>query len=213
MPHQDVPSVVKAEVNFKDDFTTMMNVFYFHAVNAITEALLDALFATLTDWLTTYWAPIASDRIHAYEITLTDLSSLAGRRKTYPIEPDIRGGLNEEPMPANSTVAIKASVGHRGRGKNGRVFWIGLTETQVTGDTLTGGFGTTVTTAMNGLITLIQGVSGFDHVVVPHFVVGGIRPPVVGYEPVTQYQLSDNFVDSQRDRLPNHKRHKRRIIV
>lgn len=213
MPHQDVPNVVKVQINWKNEFSDFMNTFYVHAVNAITEALLDALWASVETWLNTYWQPIATDRVGVISATLTDLTSLNGRRKVYTPANPIRGGLNEEPMPANVTVAVKASVGHRGRGKNGRMFWVGLTETQVAGDTLRGGFDATLLTAMQGLKTVVEGTAGFDHIVIPHFVVGGIRPPIVQTENLEAYQLTDSFTDSQRDRLPNHRKHKRRIIV
>jgi hypothetical protein len=70
-----------------------------------------------------------------------------------------------------------------------------------------------IVAALNTLRTDIGAVTGSDGLCIPHFVVDKIRPPTVGNSLVVSYSYSDLYIDSQRDRLPFHKKHKKTRLV
>jgi hypothetical protein len=210
MAHQDITQVVKCELQFASQNNNAENVLHAHYTGVLVGAHLDALNAIIQTWLADIWASTASIRWSAVQIVLTDQNSLNGPRRSYPIEPTIDGTDGGVAMPANATLAVKADTGTRGRGKNGRLYWIGLTDTVVTGSSVNAAYANSLATGLDALNTAVAATAPFTGLVVPHLVVGGIRPPVATSSPIVGFAITDFTVDSQRDRLPGHKRHKRR---
>jgi hypothetical protein len=125
--------------------------------------------------------------------------------------PDIPvvGSLPGDGLPNNATIAIHADIGTRGRGKSGRVFFIGLEEGQVTADNLSAGAGGELEDDMNALRTSILTHDPTWKMCVPHRVVAGVRPEIAGFTDIRAWNLSDFTIDSMKLRLPNHKKHKK----
>lgn len=211
MPHQDVPNTVRVEVGYAYDNNNMANVWHVRTSDVPSEADLISILANMQTWLETDWAPLASPQVSALTITATSLHDLGGPRMTVGINPPIVGTSDSEALPANVTIAVKANIGTRGRGKSGRTFWIGLGESQVTNNELLPTPASAIVTALTQLNELMADIgTNLEGLVVPHFVVGGIRPPSVGTSTVLSYSMANFVTDSQRDRLPGHKRAKRR---
>ena len=210
MAHQDVQNVVKIELQFASQNNNAENVLHAHYTGTIVADSLDGLAAILQTWLTDVWAPLASIEWEAVQIVITDLNSLSGPRRAYPISPAIVGGNAREAIPANATLAVKADTGTRGRGKNGRVFWIGIPQDAQDGSNITPSYANGLAEGLIALNTAVAATSPFTGLVVPHLVVGGVRPPTAGSSPIVGFAITDYVVDSQRDRLPGHKRHKKR---
>lgn len=211
MAHQDIEQTARVEVRYSLAGEPAMNVFHAKAEDVITVTELDDLAALFTTWINDSWKPIASSDWYCTQLIITDMTSINGARRAYPFPgAGINGLLAEEAMPANCTLAVKADVGIRGRGKNGRTFWIGLSEPQVEIETVTTTAADSITGAMEDLRTLIAGATNWAGLAIPHLVVGGVRPPLAQADLVLSYHLADLIVDSQRDRLPGHRRHKKR---
>lgn len=208
MAHQDVPNTVRVMVTYTSGGNNAANVWHVKCDIAPTQDLLGDIRSVFAAWLQTNWHDVASSGWTSQEITLTDLSSINGARQTSPAA---YSGVNTaEPMPANVTVAVKADIGTRGRGKNGRTFFVGLPEDIVSGNLLTQSGATAVEAAMEDLRVAVEQIPDVTGLCIPHFVVGGVRPPVVDTSIVRQYVLANNYIDSQKDRLPFHKKRKRR---
>lgn len=211
---QVVPKVARFELHYLVAGEKMMNVFHVRATTTSwAEADLDACEAAFESWFSTTASQYLNDSLFFYEVLATDLTNLSGIRKIYPIDPPLQGNMNNELLPANVTFAIKANIGTRGRGTAGRTFWPALGDTQVTNESMQGAAANLIRTAMNTLITDIGAVTNVDSLVVPHFVVGGVRPPSVSASDVISYNYTDLTLDSQRLRLPNHKKHRKPRIV
>jgi len=207
---QLVPKVARFELKYTLPGTTIANIFHVRCTTTSwAEVDLDAVEQAFEDWFTTTGSQYINDSCFLYEITATDLTSMSGLRKVYPIDPPLAGNMNNELLPANVTFAMKASISTRGRGTSGRTFWPALGDTQVSNENITGAAANLIRTALNTLITDIGAVTNVDALVIPHFVVGGVRPPTVSASDVISYGYSDLVLDSQRCRLPNHKKHKR----
>lgn len=206
---QVVPAVCRFELKYRTLDTTMENVFYARTSDAIwSETSIDDVSEAIQTWETDHAQPIRASGYGLYEIVATDLTSLFGIRKAYSFVPIV--GALADPMPANVCIAVKADIGRRGRGTAGRTFWLGLAQSQMESvdsiGTISGGL---IVSALNALKDAVAGITPIEGLCVPHFVVGGVRPPSVQADIVVQYILSDFTTDSMRDRLPNHKKHKR----
>ena len=207
---QVAPGIARWELKYVVPNNFIENVFHVRKTSLAlwSESEMDAVEAAFVTWFTTYFSTVLSDQLSMFEIIGTDLTSLAGIRKAYGIDPALDGNLNAEYLPANVTFALKADIGKRGRGTSGRIFWPSIVDTQVVNNALDLTVAGSFITVMGHLITAMQGVAGMDGLVVAHFVVGGARPPSVAGSPVIKYAYSDLWLDSQRDRLPEHKKHK-----
>jgi hypothetical protein len=209
MPHQDVTNTVQFEMRFYMGNNNAQNTL--HALCATTPGLADLndLGAVVDAWIETEWAPIASEDWTATEIVLTSLDSIDGPRRSIPISPAVPGEVAVDAMPANVTIAVKEDIGRRGRGTAGRVFWIGLAESQVNGNQIEALTQTAIVAALETLRTNVEALPNFEGLCVPHLQVAGIRPAVATADQVQAFVLTDVGIDTQKDRLPFHKKKKR----
>jgi|SRR5690349_13031395 len=211
MAHQDIAATVSVVVKYHMDGELAENVFHAKATGVIDETAINDLHSVFLTWLNGTWDTIASEDWTADEIIITDQSSLAGLRRDFPISPPIVGLVASPGAAANSTLAVHASIGRRGRGINGRTFWIGLAENQTDKDHVIAATGTAIVAALNDLATAVASTVGWEGLAIPHLVVAGVRPPVAQSDVVVDYSLADLVLDSQRDRLPGHRRRKKKI--
>jgi hypothetical protein len=208
MINQVVNATVRVEIQYFMQNNNAANVMHAKYTGTIGLSDLDALAAVFVAWLNTEWAPLAASAWTANSITITDLGSLSGSRKSYPISPPTPGAIVADALAASSTIAIKEDLGHRGRGTSGRVFWVGLAESQAAGNTV----GTTVMadilTALTTLNTNVTGLDAFLGLAVPHLVVNKIPVNPANSEVVVGFLATNDQIDSQKDRLPFHKKKK-----
>lgn len=209
MAHQDVTNTVSIEIRFTMGNNNAQNTLHALAATTPGNADLIELGNVVQAWLEDDWAPIASQAWSANEIVMTSLDSITGPRRSVPLSPAVVGTLVEDAMPANVTIAVKADIGRRGRGTAGRVFWIGLAESQVSGNLLGAATAVAIVAALDSLNEDVAGLDNFNGLCVPHLVVGGLRPNPATSDLVQQFALTDLSMDSQKDRLPFHKKKKR----
>lgn len=214
MAGQVAPKVARIELKYNIPENVIENVFHARSTAGNWDGtVMDAVEAAFLSWFTTTAYQYNSNELSLFEIIVTDLTSLSGLRKVYPIVPPVDGNISAGLLPGNDTFAIKANIGTRGKGQNGRVFWPSLCTDQVSFQKVNKTNADEMVTALNTLRTSIASVTGCDGLCIPHFVVGGIRPPTVSNSLVISYSYSDLYVDSQRDRLPFHKKHKKKVLV
>lgn len=208
MAHQDVTRTVAIEMRFFLGSQNAQNTL--HALCATTPGLADLndLGAVVDAWIETQWAPIASEDWQATEIVLTSLDSITGPRRSIPISPAVPGEVSFDAMPANATIAVKEDIGRRGRGTSGRIFWIGLAESQVNGNQVEAAAATAIVAALEQLRTDVEGLTNFEGLCVPHLVVAGVPQDPATSSLVQQFVLTNLYMDSQKDRLPFHKKRK-----
>lgn len=110
------------------------------------------------------------------------------------------GGNSEPALPNNVSVAVRWNTNFRGRSFKGRTYHIGLTETQVTGNTISAGIISNLLTAYGELMTLPVDV-GPAVLGVASRVSHGLPRTTGVITPVTSVFIN-SIVDSQRRRLP-----------
>lgn len=173
---------------------------------------MEDLASTFADWEDGTGKLQRSIACSLHNITVTDLTALTGSRLTRPVDPPVFGTQTGDAQANNVTYALKADIHNRGRGKNGRTFWVGLAEQQTAGSSINGTNRDAIVSAMNGLLAAVTAANPNWQVVVPHRVVNNIKPPIADYSRVFLYSATDDILDSQRNRLPNHhRRHVRSI--
>lgn len=210
MAHQDVPNVAQLVGKYTQAGEAVENVFHVaRTTGAWTKDDLVALAELFEGWETVTAAPLRTNNVQLNEVTATDLTSLAGFRITMAVDPAIPGTGGSNALPNSATFAIHADTGERGRGRAGRCFWIGLDEDQVAANTVDVAAGGLIEDAMNALRTEIEALGTGYSMCVPHYVVNGVRPPSVLHSQIREWTISDYIIDSQKNRLPRHKRHKK----
>jgi len=214
MAHQDIDHTCSVELRFLNGDTNAQNTIHVSYDGSVSLADLDTLEAFLVTWIDSDWAPQAGASWYASEIVITDQNSLTGPRKSYGLGTTHVGTQVSPAMPANVTIALKEVIGTRGRGKAGRMYWIGLCEDQCVGDTVNSSTATALEAAGEALRTGIEGLGlPWGNLVVPHLKVGDIHPSPATKSIVESIGLTDNVLDSQRDRLPFHKKHKKKKVT
>lgn len=189
--------------------TNMMNTYHVRLSAGWTNSDLEALETAFEDWEGTLASAERSDLVVLDRIICTDLTSLTSGNYDKQVSPPIAGQQPSEILPANSTIAIKGNIGERGRGRAPRIFWIGLTIGQVTEDSIDQAAATSLVAALDGLQGLITAAVPGAELGVIHTVVAGVHVPDAPFSPIYNWVLTDLALDSQKDRLPRHKKHKR----
>lgn len=212
---QTVPGVVEVRCNYILSGENCENVY--HVANDTGEAWtlvhMEDIASAFADWEDVSAKGSRSVACALHNITVTDLTSLEAERITRPLTPPIAGTVAGDALPNNATFALKADVHNRGRGKSGRTFWIGLAELQTAGSTILSSDRDNIITAMNALITAVEAIDPTYRLVIVHRVVGGIRPPEAAFSQIFLFGATDDTIDSQKNRLPNHRRRSKKRIT
>jgi len=119
------------------------------------------------------------------------------------------GGIVDDPMPNEVTLAISFRTAGTGRGSRGRNYVAGLPRSNVTGNLVDSALITNLVTAYANINVQVA-ATGFVHAVMHRFsgftIVDGKKvptPPSAGVaQPVLAYIVADNVVDAQRRRGP-----------
>jgi hypothetical protein len=213
MATQNCPGILQVEMRYQADGQNVYNVFHVRKgdLSHWTSGEIDSV---ETNFRTGYWTtsqkPLLATDVALHEIVCTDLTDLAGLKQAYPISPAEAGTHTGASLPNSATVAVKAAIGTRGRGTSGRVFWPPIPETVVVGNTLDNTYAGLVTTALNDLMTAIDAlIIPADLVVLSRRHANAARAVGIG-EHIHSWVLTDATIDSQKNRLPRHRRSRRR---
>lgn len=200
-PFIPVPGVVKCEFVYQQDSQIIENVLHFKYTGGdigIAE-LID-----ITDGMLAFWTavlkPIQVETVSLLRIKATDLTSQDGETyecvDTLPLPGNGLGGA----LPLNVTVVAKVGTVKRGRSYRGRIYHVGLQQTQVSGNHITAGTQTLLQTGYGALIgNTYHGVE-WGWVVVSYYTNGAWR--TTGHAEPVAYVTVDTTLDSQRRRLP-----------
>ena len=200
------------DMRYQIDGQTVENGIGVWKAAAWTEVELLDMANGIVDWWNTSMKPLLLNTVMLQDIVATDLTSIDGSRVIVPV--GIPGGsMIGEPMPLNATFAFHKAISSRGRGKSGRLFWPQLKKGDVAEDQVTSIFRDAALEALQALIPAIAGIIADAILVVLHQAAGGDAPGIGTYSHVLTFTATDSFVDSQRDRLPSHKRHKKKKVV
>lgn len=223
-------SVAQIAMHFQLDGQPCENVFYVQKMHrdtglsawvaaAFDSGESDTVNGLLTAWLTGSWAPNANQDAACVGTDIVwntgvGTGPLEGRTYTgspYPIS----GTLTGEAFPNNTTIAISFRTALLGRSFHGRLYYVGISREQVDAaapNVLKPSASVSLQAAYEGLRSSLGasiGIGPMDKTplgVVSFVHAGAPRSPAV-FNEVTTVTLTDNYLDSQRRRLPGHNRH------
>lgn len=158
---------------------------------------LNLLLDTFENWITTehfqtYAQQVPCTNLSARDLTVVD-SYVVERAMSTP------GAKASPPLPANVTWAVKAVTGLAGRSFRGRSYFIGLTEADVTDNTVAQAVADSVIDSYNYLMGQLS-FGSRNMVVVSRYTGGAPRVTGVATD-ITSWQYIDRRVDTQRRRL------------
>lgn len=206
-------NVARIEMKYLDsNGQNMSNVFHAHDPAGWDYTKLTALAGGFVSWWDTELSDLACSAVSLVQVVATDLTSLAGARAILTLTTPSPGTITDPLLPNNVTVAIEQVTAVRGRGVQGRYFMPGLAESQVSGDFIDGTVLSNIIAASDALLTILAALDGSPELVVLHRVVGGVKLLAQTWDAVQRFAATDRTIDSMRTRLPNHKKHKRKVV-
>lgn len=208
MPSLIAENVVQVVMEYTGGGATMSNVYHVHKATPWTEANLLSLETAFLGWETDTGSDNRAQDVALTRIKLTDLTSLASPMRDTILGVPIPGKQLSGMLPANSTIAFKGSIGERGRGRAGRQFWIGLAEDMCAGCSIDTDAGGDITANLEQLRTEIAALPLGALLGIIHTVVSGAPISPATFSAIVAWVLTDRTLDSQKNRLPNHKRRK-----
>lgn len=209
--YQPVPNVAEVLMRYRQGTNLMSNVYHVHKDSVWTKEQLDDLATLFYDWENLEGKQERSASVELTTIIAADLSAPDAPYASRAIDPAV-GGLNPgQALPLNVTVAVAAVTGTRGRGRQGRVFWIGLSENQVDENVVTNTTKTNIEDDLNALLTDVNAVTGQQLVVVHRYFLGA-KLATGTFTPIQTFTMRDTTVDTQKNRLPNHSRASKRSL-
>lgn len=209
-PYIPADKTAQAVMVYNSNTQIVENVLHFLGTAEWTPALLTSLNTQLVTWETTYGAAQRGNSNALTAVISTDMSSQTG--PSVSTTANVIGSAAGAAVPNNVTLAVKLSTALRGRSYRGRIYWVGLTTSQL--DTTLNDQGVTaaVATAIAAAVTALLPAAGV-------ITANGAQLAVVSRRfnkapratavvtPVTSATLTDRYVDSQRRRLQFHNRH------
>jgi len=198
--HAFIPAadVARVRMVYTSSGQENMNVFYFKGDIPFDAAALSTLADEVHIAWTARFKPLVDGNVTLNFIEATALDSDTAPQVTALVNES--GTITGTSLPGSVTIAVKFATGSTGRSKRGRMFWIGLTESQIDQNIITSGFASTLLTAISNFFDDIITATGYTHVIVSYCADGVWRTTAL-VTPVISYLLTDHFIDSQRRRL------------
>lgn len=212
LPYQPVPLVAEVKATYRQGTNLMSNVFHVAKDTEWSGADLDQLLQIYYDW-----DNLEGKQERAASIELTHLTGAALVSQDAPyrarsVDPAVGGIHASQALPINCTLAVTAVTGTRGRGRQGRCFWIGLAEDMVDENVVTNTSKTNIVDDMNALLTAFNTPLGWEMCIVHRFRAGE-RLAEGTFTPIQVFTVRDTTIDTQDLRLPGHRRHKKKAAV
>lgn len=200
MPFIPATNVIQVELVHIWDNQIVENVLHYQRGGGVTEQAMDDVGSSLVAWWNGFMDVLVPTTLQLTEIRMTDLTDEFAPGMAYTTGLPLVGGLISPSLPNNVSVTITKRTNYRGRAYRGRIYHIGLCESQVTDNKVVPATLTQILAAYNGILSLtLDGVAS-PMVVVSKYQ-GGLPRGAAVVTPVVNLS-SDGIIDSQRRRLP-----------
>lgn len=208
MANQPCPNI--ASVVFKSvyDSQNIQNTMYFEKAGGwVAGDMADLASTAEAAWIAQMLGHYSND-VTFMGVVATDLTSLLGERAITTPDFGNVGTATGTSAPGNVAFAIQQQTGNRGRGKQGRFFYGPIPSGSIAENVIQQTPADGVVASLDAVVAaIVAGVPGASHVVLSRYAAGVKRPDGIGL-PVTGMGYTNLYLDSQRDRLPFHKKRK-----
>jgi hypothetical protein len=192
-------NVAQVELFYRQDNQRVENVLNFRMTAAPTVASLNSLAGNVITWWDTVVKPIATLTVSLVGVKATSLQSQTAPAVENVTGLPIAGTLAGAGSPNNVTVVIKFVTASRGRSFRGRVYHVGLLNSQLSVNTVSAGTRTALTSAYSAL--LVPAAFGGAELVVASRFSNNVQRALGVATTVTGVTVNPTL-DSQRRRLP-----------
>jgi len=173
------------------------NTFYYGYVTTpdstdLTDLLQDLATVIGSDWLPLLPANVAITSLYARDLEI----EAAVQAEEFLV--GAVGTASGAGLPTYVTLAVARKTALTGRSTRGRIFWIALTEEQVTNSTVDGGVMADIVDAVEAF-DAAAALLGYSPVIVSRYNNGLKRATGVTY-PITTWAANDGLVDTRRSR-------------
>lgn len=199
MPFIPVNNGALVEIKFLLGTTIVENTMWFENLVTPTVPLLQNLATNVATAFSTYQSAYQSADVTLYEVKATSMESDTAPTYTHSLTPPVAGGVATPRCPGSVTWAVQFRSTNRGRSFRGRNYWVGLGESQVSGDSITSTLANAIITAYNDFKGEVE-IDGWSMVICSRFTNGAPRASGLT-TPVASFGYADLFVDNQRRRL------------
>lgn len=194
-----LPSGVKIEIKCRKGGAPNINVVWGIVSVTVDLGKLQEIALAVEDWWDTHMQPLMSGSLSFEGVTVTDWSEEAGLQYDYDLITPLTGTASGTDTPSNVAAVTTFLTPYSGRSFRGRVYNPGLTDAQITTNTL----GTVYVASM--LTAWVNFGIAMDDINVAHVVASFVhdnapRTTAVG-TPIITYSMN-NVVDTQRRRIP-----------
>jgi len=206
------PGVAQVEMVYLKDGEKVENVYHVAPVAGGTALPSLANIANAFE----QWESADAKQFRTDDVTLTDIrvTNLSDESTAvYDLPASIQGTGSASTLPNNVTFALKFNAAGRGRGKQGRTFWIGVIPGNTSGSNMSVEQANALVTSYAGLRTFLTELTPSVDLAVMHQQVDGVKINPRTYTMVSSVAYTNLNLDSQRDRLPGHRRNKRKHAV
>lgn len=200
MPFVPLPNTVQASLRLTYQGEEVENTLHFKFAGAVTPADLAAVAEGLEDWYITRMIPVVPSDVVYREVYAVDMSSQIGGVFTAAGGNGTPGTVSAQAAPGNVTLAYTIRTANRGRSYRGRIFHIGISKDAIVDNEVQQ---SVVDTYAIRYLELLQAADfgGGELAVASKRTANAWR--LTGVVTVaTTIVAGDNYVDSQRRRLP-----------
>jgi len=197
MAFQRVPNTIIVEVRGTSFSEAVENTFYYTYVAAPDEADLETLLEALEAVITADWLEVLPDSCTITELYARDLDAEVAAQALIP-QTTGQGTATGDGMPSFNSIAVSRRSGQTGRSARGRIFWLGLSESMVQGQTVMSTPRSNILAAVVNFDAAAQGL-GYTPVIVSRYHDHVKRTLGVTYE-IEGWSFTDFSVDTRRSR-------------
>jgi len=194
-------STVMVEFLCSQDNQRLENTLYFRGPQGFAYGNMQGLAAFLIDWWKTNLSPQQSAYLSLNTVRVTDLRTDTGLLVEESSGLPAQGAGQADPLPNSVTWSLTFSTMGRGRSSRGRNYVLGLTEANVSGNTVAQINATAYVNAYMLLVGINAVAENWTWVVASRYSNGAPRPLGQVLD-VVDVRYADLVVDCQRRRLP-----------
>lgn len=199
-PFVPAPGVVSVDAIFLQDNQKVENTYHYHVSGTIDQAKLQGIATTYFSWMNARLGDWPTN-VECISIYLRDLTTANSATAEGTPLTALIGTKTGAALPNNVTIALKRQTGLAGRANRGRLYWVGLTASDVSdANHIANSRVNQMRDALNTLMTA-QVTDNAAQEVILHKKLGT-------YTPILGYTYSDLTLDAMRRRLPDHNRHR-----
>lgn len=196
-----VPDTIGLEIRGTLNGQDVENTFYYRYIAVPDESELQTLVNTVGEYWEEEALAVLPNQWVGREVYARDLAAPITVQASDSSISGLNGSGAGQTMPGFNTLAIARRSGLTGRSARGRIFWMGLDETWVNGNSITAGVADLMVDVIENMDDLVVTL-GFTPVIVSR-VQSGVTLTVPLTYPITQWLVTDYNVDTRRSRKPD----------